>query len=229
MKTHLTMKSDNAKIGPIPVSTTSAESCPAACPFNNGGGCYATYGPLMIHWKAVTAGTRGMEWDEFCEAIAALPEGQLWRHNQAGDLPGASNRIDRAKLRRLVDANAGKRGFTYTHKPLTPHNVKAIEDANARGFTVNVSANSAAEAAAVKRTHPALPVACVLPEGHADKVTTVDGVRIVQCPATCRETTCAECRLCQRTDRDFVIGFPAHGSGKRKVSAVAGRVALATV
>ena len=48
--------------------------------------------------------------------IAALPVNDLWRHNQAGDLPGDGELIDKPKLRQLIKANHGKRGFTYSHK-----------------------------------------------------------------------------------------------------------------
>ena len=41
---HLTLKSANAKTGPIPVSVTSDDSCPKSCPFNDGA-CYAKSGP----------------------------------------------------------------------------------------------------------------------------------------------------------------------------------------
>ena len=230
MLVHLTNVSGNAKIGPIPVSTSSADTCPAACPFRAGGGCYADYGPLTIHWRKISAGQRGASWGEFVAMIDRLPVGQPWRHNQAGDLPGKSNRIDRAKLRSLVRANTGKRGWTYTHKPLTEANVRAIREANDNGFCVNVSANDIAHAVSVKQEFPGLPVACVLPADTVAKVQTVDGVRIVTCPATLRDgVTCADCMLCQRADRDFVIGFPAHGSGKKKAENAAGRIALSIV
>lgn len=226
MLAHLSIKSGNAKIGPIPVSTSSAETCPAACPFRDGGGCYADYGPLSIHWRKISAGQRGSAWSEFCKMIERLPFGQLWRHNQAGDLPGKSNRIDRRKLRQLVKANVGKRGWTYTHKPLTPTNIEAIRHANENGFTVNISANSAVDAAKIVLENPGLPVVCVLPSDTSDKVQAVDGVRVVTCPATLRDITCEECKLCQRSERDFVIGFPAHGSGKKKAENNGKRIAL---
>jgi len=230
MFVHLSLVSGNLKIGKLPVSTSSADTCPAACPFRAGGGCYADYGPLQIHWKKISAGQRGSSWGEFCRMIADLPMGQAWRHNQAGDLPGRSNRIDRAKLRQLVKANAGKRGWTYTHKPLTETNVRAIREANAGGFTVNVSANDATHAASVKRDYPDLPVACVLPADTTAKVQTADGVRIVTCPATLRDdVTCEKCLLCQRSDRDYVIGFPAHGSGRKKAESAGKRIPLAIV
>ena len=49
---HTTIKSANRKVGPIPVTTTSATTCPDVCPFNNAneGGCYANGGPLAMHW-----------------------------------------------------------------------------------------------------------------------------------------------------------------------------------
>jgi hypothetical protein len=55
---HLTPVSANVKTGPIPVSTTTRESCSPVCPFFNNG-CYAETGPLRLHWNAVTAQARG--------------------------------------------------------------------------------------------------------------------------------------------------------------------------
>ena len=70
-KYHLTAKSANVKTGPIPVSTTSAATCPPECPFNNSQGCYAGSGPLALHWAAVTRGDRGDCFADFCDKIAA--------------------------------------------------------------------------------------------------------------------------------------------------------------
>ena len=84
MRFHLAKSSRNAKTGPIPVSTSSATTCPDSCPFKRNG-CYAEGGPLAMHWRAITEGKRGTAWPEFIAAVEALPKGQLWRHNQAGD------------------------------------------------------------------------------------------------------------------------------------------------
>jgi len=93
---HLTLVSNNAKTGKIPVSTSSADTCPKTCgQFET---CYAKTGPLALHWNKITAGTRGTNLREFTAAIKALPAGQLWRHNQAGDLPGADETIDAGQL-----------------------------------------------------------------------------------------------------------------------------------
>ena len=216
--THLTLKSNNVKTGPIPVSTSSSSTCPEACPFKSQG-CYAKSGPLAIHWSKVTSGERGMDWQSFLSAIYSLPEGQLWRHNQAGDLPGVGNKIDAKQLSQLVKMNSGKRGFTYTHKPLTLSNLKSIRSANDKGFTVNLSANSVAHADTLV-TH-GLPIAAVVPQSSPDRFTTPAGNRVVICPAQRIDgLSCDKCRLCAKGNRGFIIGFKPHGTGAKKVEAI---------
>jgi hypothetical protein len=208
---HLTLKSANAKTGPIPVSTTSADTCPINCAMRSE--CYAKGGPLAIHWAAVSRGDRGTDWDDFCASIAALPEGQLWRHNQAGDLPGDGSTIDPAALGDLVAANFGRRGFTYTHYRDT-QSLEWVRRANEWGFTVNLSANDITEADTLA-DRGAGPVVCVVPSDAAANTLTPKGRRVVICPATIRDdVSCATCQLCQR-QRDVIVGFPAHGSKKR--------------
>lgn len=232
MHVHLTPKSRNEKTGPIPVSTTTASTCPPSCPFNNAneGGCYAEAGPLALHWRKVTSGERGGSWSAFCDQIEALPAGTFWRHNQAGDLPGDGVTIDADKLGQLVEANAGKAGFTYTHYPLGTGNLAAITMANRAGFTVNLSANDPGHADELAAT--GLPVVTVLPTGdHGKKsVTTPEGRRIVVCPATYRDdVSCATCKLCASNKADRpIVGFPAHGTSKRKADAIAARLTIRT-
>jgi len=221
---HLTPVSRNIKTGPIPVSTSSALSCPESCPFNtsNVGGCYATSGPLAIHWQAVTQGKRGDNWETFLGKIAALPRGILWRHNQAGDLQGEGDCLDTIALGQLVQANKGKRGFTYTHKPLdTPHERLAIANANRSGFTVNLSGNNLSHADDLADMGIA-PVTVVLPHDQTSNTVTPKGRKVVVCPATIRDNvSCATCGLCAIAKRDCIVGFPSHGTGKRKASAIA--------
>lgn len=224
MYTRLTLKSRNKKTGPIPVSTTSADTCPDACPLKSAG-CYAATGPLALVWNKVTTGADGTDsWSAFCDQIATLPEGQAWRHNQAGDLPGKNNAIDRAKLAALVAANAGRLGWTYTHKPTTSAaNRAAIANANANGFTINLSADTLAEADTLADLAIA-PVVVVLdtPEGTRAAAQTPAGRRVVICPATYREdVTCASCLLCARARRPSIVGFPAHGQNAKAAAAIA--------
>jgi len=147
---HLTLKSSNKKTGQIPVSTSTAFTCPDACALKKGpdgaGGCYAEGGPLGMFWRKVTEGKAGRGFAAFLQSVAALPLGTFWRHNQSGDLvpcPNDKERIDAESLRGLVTANAGKQGFTYTHyEPTHADNRKQIKAANLLGFTVNLSGNN---------------------------------------------------------------------------------------
>jgi len=213
MQVHLTLKSANVKTGPIPVSTTERDSCPTDCAMR--AGCYAASGPLALHWAAVSAGTRGTSWGQFVQAIAALPEGQLWRHNQAGDLPQTGGTIDAVKLGQLVQANIGRRGFTYTHHR-DAASLAWVKHANEWGFTVNLSANDLHDADALADTG-AGPVVVVLPSTQAQNTETPAGRKVVVCPATQRDdVSCATCQLCQR-QRSTIVGFPAHGTKKRVI------------
>jgi hypothetical protein len=213
MNVHLSLKSSNAKTGPIPVSTTERDSCPPDCAMR--AECYAATGPLALHWSAVSAGTRGTGWGEFCDDIAALPAGQLWRHNQAGDLPQRDGTVDPVKLGQLVRANIGRRGFTYSHHR-DAASLEWIRHANAWGFTVNLSANNLADADTLAETG-AGPVVCVLPSTQTENTVTPAGRRVVVCPATQRDdVSCATCQLCQR-QRSVIVGFPAHGTRKRVI------------
>lgn len=225
MKFKFTRQSSNAKTGPIPVTMTERASCPDTCPLKKNG-CYADNFPLSLHWDRVADTGTGL--NDLCAQIAALPEGQLWRHNVAGDLPHASDgRVSTSALNALVAANRGKRGFTYTHHRVAGHSFVAsanqylIHYANAFGFTVNASCQTAEEAVHVMKEH-SLPTVCILPKGTKEKSQKVDGVQVVTCPATIRDNvTCATCGLCSQANRKFVIGFPAHGAQAKKAEAAA--------
>lgn len=224
MNVQLTLKSGNAKTGPIPVSTTSNDTCPDVCPLKNGGGCYAEYGNVLLHWRKVNVGERGTNWAEFCSKIAALPDGQLWRHNQAGDLPGINNSIDMDAMHQLMAANMGKRGFTFTHKPMLGDNSanrNIVAASNLLGFTINLSGNNIAHADELKALDIA-PVVCILPQDAPHKQVTPAGNIVIVCPAqTHDDVTCENCQLCARATRPTIIGFLAHGIGAKKVINIA--------
>jgi len=177
--------------------------------------CYADSGPLALHWNAVSAGNRGTDWQTFCNTITALPDSQLWRHNQAGDLPQVNGTVDAIKLGQLVAANQGKRGFTYSHHR-DSESLQWIKHANDWGFTVNLSANDLADADALAATDCG-PVVVVLPSTQTANTVTPSGRPVVICPATQRDNvSCATCQLCQR-QRKTIVGFPAHGTRYRKI------------
>lgn len=221
MKFQFTRVSSNKKTGKIPTTMSAKDTCPATCPLN-GNGCYAQNGPTNIWWTKISNGVAGLDEVEFIQQIKKLPKGQLWRHNVAGDLPhdAKTGKIDTSFLKKLVDANRGKNGYTYTHHELSEENVAALVEANTSGFTVNHSANTATEAVAVFK-EAGIPVVTLMPMD-APNVQSVDGVKIVACPAEKSDkVNCENCGLCAIADRDYIIGFRAHGVSKKKVEIIA--------
>jgi len=217
----LNPKSGNRKVGPIPVSTTEEASCPNECPLK-GTDCYARFGPLGMHWKKVREGMRGDNWTAFCNRVRQFAINQVWRHNQAGDLPQRKDgKIHKSKLMQLIRAAKHTMGWTYTHyDPMDSHNRECIEQANKSGnFTINLSADSLTQADEYVKLGIA-PVTVVLPENSKVRGNvTPGGLPIVTCPAQISELTCAECKLCQVKTRKSIVGFLAHGTASKRLSA----------
>jgi len=211
--------SANSKLGGLPASTTSASTCPTRCSLRHNG-CYAEAGHSGINFRAVSEGKRGGTLDEFCRQIKSLPRFSLWRHNQAGDLPGDQTLINHQEMHKIVSANRGRHGFTFTHyDPKIQNNAQVIGYANAQGFTVNLSAETLAEADEFVALGVA-PVVVILPIGQTSTMKTPAGNTVMVCPATTSSTTCALCAICAKPERKFIIGFPAHGSGRAKAQKV---------
>ncbi len=208
---HLSVASENSKTGPIPVSTSPRSTCPDNCGLKEHGGCYAENYPMMYHWDKVDRGERGREWDDFLLQIKAMKKNQLWRHNQAGDLVGTGDVIDEWNLATLTAANEGRRGFTYTHYPMTEHNKTCVRLANEDGFVINLSADTLQDA----DEYLALGIAPVVVMLAEPLTKTPAGNKITVCPAQTTEyMTCAVCKLCQKKDRKAIVGFLVHGSRK---------------
>lgn len=218
----LTRVSGNKKTGPIPTSMSAESTCPDTCALK-GNGCYASLGPTAIHWRRVSNGVRGVDAEQFFNEVKAIPRGSLWRHNVAGDLPHSNGDIDPIFLEGLVKANKGRNGFTYTHHDMSkPQNSILVWLANQNGFTINVSHDTVDDAVKfIKDTNGTIPTVSLLPMD-APNVQTRDGVKIVACPAEKSDKVqCASCKLCAKADRDYIIGFRAHGVAKKKVDIIA--------
>lgn len=221
-----TRVSSNSKTGPIPVTMTEKSTCPNACPLKSNG-CYAESGHVNIHWQRLgkpykDSAAHGLEWSELCDNIKSLPKGQLWRMNVAGDLPSIDAvNIDSHALAMLVNANKGKQGFTYTHyDPSIGINAPLIKAANNAGFTVNLSANNLQHADELKALNIG-PVVTILPEDTEKVTITPAGNQVVICPAVQNDNiTCAVCGVCAVSTRRTIIGFPVHGTAKRKAENV---------
>lgn len=208
--------SHNVKTGPIPVSTSSPSTCPQSCGWY-GRGCYAEYNHVARWWRA-TART-GLSWEDFCRAVAKLPAGQLWRHNEAGDLPGRGEDVDVHAVMRLVEANRGRRGFTYTHK--SPQQWGwLLRYANREGFAINISCDAFERLDALKlQFGRTVPLTVVVPSDWPQRSRTPAGHHVVVCPAQTTEgLTCHRCGLCGVSGRAAVVAFRAHGQSASRVS-----------
>jgi hypothetical protein len=233
-----TRVSGNSKTGPIPTTVTNSASCPSACPFDKSG-CYAQTGMVAMHWRkldkvasgAVSAGAKGygtpLDQSQLVGAIQALPKGQLWRHNVAGDLPHTEQTIQGDFLQEITKANQGKKGFTYTHHEVINNKVnrQLIKQANDYGFTINLSANDIGHADKLQALNIG-PVVCVIADewkqGDKKTIQTTAGNTIVICPAVTDDNmTCDKCGVCAIATRKSIIGFPVHGIGKRKAANIA--------
>ena len=107
----IVQKSGNRITGPIMVTTSPRNTCPLACPLRKNGTtpeagvCYAEHGHLGHYiWNGLDKTAAGKmisgripvySFTDLLSAIREQPEGALWRHNQAGDLPSADCKIAR--------------------------------------------------------------------------------------------------------------------------------------
>jgi len=206
-----------------PTTTSAKETCPDTCPLKESG-CYAKYSFLGAYWKKLSNGEvkNSFDFKGLLVKIRKLQNNQVWRHNQAGDLTHNNGVINEADLNKIVRANKGKMGFTYTHHMHEiEENAQAVKASNENGFTINWSSNNLEEADIITSKNIG-PVVTLLPVG-TDKVTyTAKGNKVVKCPADkAKDITCASCKLCAISDRNFIIGFEAHGTAKKKVSLIA--------
>ncbi len=207
--------STNVKIGPMPAVMASRDTCPATCKLQ-GAGCYAEHGPSAIHWGRLSTGDGGrtaVDFDQLLHLIRALPRKIRWRYGTAGDLPR-----DRADVLRLADANQGREAIVFTHG----RDFDTYREAGRRGLHINVSTDSAADADAVLDAAPDLSVVTVLPyTATRGRHRTPAGREIAICPATyAKRVNCTTCNLCSASrPRGVIVGFPAHGSRKKVVTA----------
>ena len=242
---HRTHNSKQRKTGPMTVTRTTTNTCPTSCPLL-GRGCYDEQGNGGIHRKRHDAGKyQSYTLDEFTAMIEHDPQwSPVWRYAEGGDLPGEGDPIAEDACMRIIGAcNAsGKRPIAYTHKPIagvtdrgTPedreHNRAALArlvDA-AQGFTLNVSCDTHAEAQ--RAVELGFDATLVL-EHDARKTIKGEGAPVVICPnalgpnvhgspttwGTGKKACGGGEPLCLRKNRGFIVGFPAHGSGKKKIT-----------
>jgi hypothetical protein len=226
--------SGNKKTGYMPTGYSSFLTCWPGCTFGRHGACYAMGGHCKMHMWKVTAGLRGITFEEYCDQISILPDNILYRPMVGGDLPGLAGKINKAQMSALVAANRNRRGegskrpIGYTHAPVldsqasfAADNREIIKDANLQGFTVNLSADTAEMADKLVNLNIG-PVVCVLPKDSRQRKTPA-GNPIVVCPAILApgRVTCETCQMCSKGNRPYIIGFPAHGMRTKQADMIA--------
>jgi len=136
-----------------------------------------------------------------------------------------SQKIDAEYLDALLDA-VPRRGVSFTYSHFDPRQYGWDRKLSPGKTVINFSAENPAAAAA--SIHNGVPSVVVLREDYWQGKKTQSapfGITIVRCPAEYRDGfSCADCGngepLCARLDRDYIIGFTAHGPSKKKAADV---------
>ena len=218
-------KSSNTKLGTIPQTSNSRKTCPKNCIFrkDNGGGCYAEAGYYTkLNWNHLDNKTRGGSFENLINSIKSLKDGQLWRHTVQGDFPGYQEKyIDSDYIKAVTTANTNKNGYGYTHYPLNSHNLELLKESTEKNFIINISTEQ--DQTALKAIKNGLNSVIVLKSTETrKKFKTKNGLKVIVCPQQLDETktiTCADCKICSK-DRDFAVGFIAHGNQAKKIDVI---------
>lgn len=214
--THVTLKSGNAKTGPITTTGRPRATCPITCTFNPDnpegvGGCY-TVGRIDAMYTRLARDWSQVELKEFLMGSKT----DRFRDRVDGDVL-TNGDFDRDYLNEVTDAalSAGYKWiFGYTHVP------EVTADDIPEGYVMNASCEIEADVVdAIDRGLPAVISSATLQ--HGDKVA---GRTIIQCPATRVDSVnCSNCGgsagpICGRKDREQVVLFPLHGVQVRKAA-----------
>lgn len=205
MLTHVTLKSGNAKTGPLATTTREQVSCPTTCPLM-GNGCYATGRIFAIARKYGSPNT-----DAVLSLINSLKPGQGVRLNVAGDFLTDDGTPDLEYIdacNQLATARPDCKIIAYTH-------AWRILDPALFAFGVNASCDTDADIAEARAAGWGTVTV------GAEDGTMIAGTRVVRCPAEYRDdTSCATCMLCSKTPKiNTTVTFTPHGAGKRKAAA----------
>ena len=207
------------------VTSSPRATCPTSCALYKDA-CYAENHWSGVQWDRLDRGETGATWEAFLDTIRDSKR-TMWRHNEKGDLPGRDKDVARLKLKQLSAlADRFSYAWTYSHKYTRQRSRQAIANANATGsLVVNLSADG------IKNIDPLMqldigPVTVTTDGDHGRAFKTPEENQVLQCPATVDGhawTTCEQCGngrpWCAIKDRQFVVAFPAHGSGSKRAKA----------
>lgn len=207
LKTHVTLKSGNAKTGPLATTYREQSSCPTTCPLM-GNGCYAIGRIFAIPRKFGSEST-----DAVLSLITTLKPGQGLRLNVSGDFLAEDGTPDReyiAACNRVATERPDVKIIAYTHawRTLSPSDF---------AFGVNASCDTDADIAEARAAGWGT---VTVGAEHGEEIA---GTRVVRCPAETRDdVSCATCMLCAKTPNlPVTVTFGPHGPGRKRAAAVA--------
>ncbi len=219
---NITERSSNQKTGPIITTRHPQASCPVTCPFL-GNGCYAENFPLSKHWRNDLE--KGLNFETYLDRLGVLiryrnltGQTSMIRIGEAGDI-GNGVTISPSAVHLAEAVKQASTVIWYSHYHPTPANLPIYRSILAR-VCINVSADNPTMADAYARL--GFPTTVVLPIGTPNVSYTPEGRKIVACPAEKANgrVTCLTCKLCGNKDRDYIIGFRAHGGRKKLVNRI---------
>ena len=124
----------------------------------------------------------------------------------------------------IADRKVKVKNNRSKYQAIIKHNIDVLTAMSLTdSLTVNLSANNLTHATRLKKKFT-LPVATVAHSKNFKGKQVKNDVTFIQCPATMEGSKigCNNCggsigALCTRKNRDYVITFPAHGSGKNSI------------
>lgn len=202
MKTHVVIKSGNAKIGPMAATYREQSSCPTSCPLLDNG-CYAQGRIFAIPRKFGKNSLAPLK------LLARLPMESGVRFNVSGDFLDEDGNPDLPYIEAcniVARAHPDRLKIAYTHawRVLEP----AMFD-----FPVNASCETVEE---VEKAVAAGWQAVIVNGTHGEMI---GDKRVVTCLAQTQDITCADCKVCGSGTRTRpVVSFNAHGQRHKRVT-----------
>jgi hypothetical protein len=241
----LVRQTENTKLGPVSVLRAGFDTCSKVCKLKNNCFCYARSGRLSFCQPKKDGDT----WNQVVGKIQKLPDRQLIRLFDMGDLPGNGVTLDRSKCASLASSCDGLNAWGYTRYPVIPmqsdgmpdrirqkvhdstaHNREVLSEMRVLGGVIMRPSLLPWELIPFLESSSNIPCSVVLP---TDVYHTLDGIdlgkshgQIVLCEEQENvSATCLHCALFHGGESlcskaDVrVIGFKAHGILKEKMDA----------
>ncbi len=198
-------KSENRKLGNCGATYRGKMTCPSDCPAFKA--CYGKAGFCNIQFENAGKEKEKSDTVQLVKWIASLAQGFKFRMHVTGDFL-TDDVMDKTYIRGFMRAMFKRPdlkcwGYTHAWNRFKKNIFKKIASIN-----INASCDSISDIKAAKKK--GFDTVIVMPVDAKSGV--YDGERIVICPAqTAQNMNCEKCMICFRKNRDFSIGFRAHG------------------